>query len=45
MGRLIASDGGLPKRLADYRAFCGYCLRQLEQTAGGATRCSNGCPP
>lgn len=45
MGRLIASDGQLPKRLADYGVFCGYCLEQLERTTAGATQCPNGCPP
>jgi hypothetical protein len=45
MGRLIAPDGGIPKRAADYATFCGYCLEQLERTQTGATVCPNGCPP
>lgn len=45
MTLLRAADGGLPKRAADYAAFCGYCLEQLERTETGSTTCPNGCPP
>jgi hypothetical protein len=45
MGRLIAADGGIPKRAADYASYCGRCLEQLERTQTGATECPNGCPP
>ena len=42
---LRTRDGGLPKRLADYAFFCGYCFERLAQTPTGATECPNGCPP
>lgn len=45
MGRLITSDGGPLKRLADYIVYCGRCFEEFERTATGATVCPNGCPP